>query len=172
MNLFSKFAFVILALALTSPAEASPWREFWVNQGHAYMNTGVPFKARVSFTAERIVPTYGLEGGADYAGKLFIELFTLERQGQCPRVAISQKSADGSELIYLVALNYDGRAQKCWGEVSLPNNPGRIAPRSLATTYFQQPIRLKVGSAKMSHRLYVQEASSYREFDFKLGDAL
>lgn len=151
---------------------ATEWREFWVNESHIYYNDGKAFKARVSFTVESMPPTIGLEQGANYMGKLFVELYTMDYLGHCPNVSLAQKSDNGSSLVYSVPLSYNALEAKCWGEVSQANNPGRYQPQGTLTWYFQNPILLTIGKVKQQNTLYVQDKASYREFNFVLADSI
>ncbi len=170
---FILFLGILIGSVLGSvEGHAAEWRDFWVNESHGFYNDGKAFKARISFTVERMVPTIGMEQGANFAGKLFVELYTMDHLGHCPNVSLSEKSNGGSSLVYSVPLKYNALEAKCWGEVSYADNPGRFLPQGIVTRYFSNPILLTIGNVKQQNTLFVQDSSSYREFNFILADSI
>src|SRR5688572_26563499 len=79
-----------LILLLAVPASASVWKEHWLSDDN--------HTVRASFTSERLTPTIGREQGGMYAGKLYIEVFSVDRAGTCPNVTVGQVLPSGQSV--------------------------------------------------------------------------
>jgi hypothetical protein len=177
MKTITHFAFCLslfICLSAFGQLDLGPWKEFIVTRDHHSGRGVMPnanFKVRISYRAETVTPTYGLELGGVVAGELYIEFFNVDTcHSFVVRRFVKNDSVDASPEYTVAAdqIKYVTAERKCFAKIS----EGKVRIGALEYAYDQLPLWIKSGKDNLQQELLFKRAHVPYSLVFKLGDSL